>query len=340
MTARNWRLFDLRAALTCLLLALVAVLGLAHSDPAQADSIPADPAAHGFVGLCGVDGNPMTGGSIHDQPFVWKAISSQRAPVEARGEGAVATLYAVQLRPGVAAYDWNGNQLTATDPYSTPNAPTAQSSRLDYPFSTMVKDYPPLVDGLYELRLYLGNSQNTGFTDQYPATFIKVSGDRWSVVKGGTVDCSQGKAVSTEITALNRSKAAGTPSASAPFGGPSGTGVPKNSRGIPLPAAESRAGTTPSAESSGQQSGGGNSSTTGSGKPSPAGPTGGGGLSAGMTISAAPPGSTSGVADSTEVSSASSSGTDSSATWIVVLVMVVTIVAAGGGWFLYRRLRT
>jgi len=216
-----------------LLVALLLVGGsLTRSNPAQA-SIPADPAAHGYIGLCGVDDKPMVGGSIHDKPFVWKAIASQPAPAEARGAGEVATLYAYQPRPNVQASDWSGDTLTATNPYSTPSAPTAQATKLDYTLKDFIDEYPPMVDGLYELRMYFGNRTATAFADSYAATFIKVSGDRWKVVQGGTVNCGKGKAVSTELKAIG-TRAAGAPVASAPYGGPKGTGVPKNSRGLPI----------------------------------------------------------------------------------------------------------
>jgi len=62
---------------------------------------------------------------------------------------------------------------------------------------------------------------------------VTLSGDRWKVVQGGTVNCGKGKAVSTELKAIG-TRAAGAPVASAPYGGPKGTGVPKNSRGLPI----------------------------------------------------------------------------------------------------------
>lgn len=317
-----------------MLAAIVAVTGLVRSATAWADDVPADPAAHGYIGLCGIDGKPMTGGSIHDKPFVWEAIASQPPPKEAQGTGLVATLYAFQPRPGVLPGDWNGDQLTATSPYSTPDAPATQATKLDNGLDYVVKDYPPMVNGLYELRMLFGNTQNSGYTDQYAATFIRVEGDHWSVVKGGTVDCDKGKAVSTEIEALGSASAAGTPTASAPFGGPAGTGVPKDTKGVPLPSAASGNGQT------GPGVDGSPSAPKTSGKAGPTSST-ARSTTAGATSngSDAPPGGAVGGSDpAVPVAATSSDG--GSAAGVVVLVVVLAVLAAGGGWFGYRRLRS
>lgn len=337
MTVRIRRSFARRTVFAVFAVILAASVGLIRDAAAAAVDIPSDPAAHGFIGLCGVDDKPMTGGSIHDQPFVWKALSSLPPQAEAQGKQEVATLYVVQPRPETPASDWNGNQMTATDVYSTPNVPTAQATKLDDPLSAMVNDYPPMVNGLYELRMYLGNEQNTGFLDQYPATFIQVNGDRWSVVQGGTVDCSTGQAVSSEVQALGSASAAGTPSASAPFGGSSGTGVPKNSKGEPLPAAKSGTALSGSA-----------------GQKSTEAPASSGAASVSVSASATAPSKSVGKSASpvTPIGTANSPGADgqtvisatgaaassgSGTTWVIVLVVVVVVLAAGGGWLVYRR---
>jgi hypothetical protein len=304
-----------------LLLAL-ACLSILRSAPSRADAVPADPAAHGYVGLCGVDGKPMISGDIHDKPFVWTAVASQPAPREARGARPVATLYAFQPRPDVPAGDWNGDQLTATSPYATRGAPATQATKLDNGLDYVVKDYPPMVDGLYELRLYFGNSHNSAYTDQYAATFIKVVGDRWSVAQGGTVDCSKGHAVSPEIAAIGKASAAGTPTASAPYGGPAGTGVATNARGVPVHTSPN--GGHGSSSASRRASG----KNTGASHPV-SGPE----LSPGMTISGSAAAAQSPVAGKSAEAASASAG---SATWIIAIV-VVAAVAAGGGWFARRR---
>jgi hypothetical protein len=282
---------------------MLAIVLLPKSTAYASVNIPGDPAAHGYVGLCGIDNKPMIGGSIDDKPFVWKAIASQPAPVEARGEGKVATLYAYQPRPNTQASDWSGDTLTATDPYSTPNAPTAQATKLDYSLKDFMHEYAPMVDGLYELRMYFGNYRATAFSDSYAASFIQVSGDRWKIVQGGTVDCGKGKAVSTEIKAIG-SRAAGTPTASAPFGGANGTGVPKDSNGVPIDQPSSGS-PRPGASSTDSLAAGSES-----------------GLAPGVMIHPDP--------------SAGGSSDSSSTTWIIVVV-VVAVVGAGAGWLIHRR---
>lgn len=321
MTARSRRTLVSRAVVSCALSTVVAGVALVCSGPARATSVPADPAAHGYIGLCGVDGKPMTGGSIYDKPFVWKAISSQPAPAESQGPGKVTELFVYQPRPGTEPYDWNGDSITATSPYSTPSHPTAQATKADYALAFVVKDYPPMVDGLYELRMYFGNRQSPLYPDQYAATFIRVTGDRWNVVKGGIVDCHSGRAVSPEVQALGRS-AAGTPTAHAPYGGPSGTGVPTDRRGVPVPGATS----------ANTQSGAGSGSASHS--------TPGAGLTPGETIQPSQAGSATDPTNSSGVAAAASStSNDGSSLAVVLIVIIVVVLVAGGGWFAYRRLR-
>lgn len=329
MTARIRLGIAVRAPLACLLV-VVAVCGAAvlRSVPARADDIPADPAADGYVGLCGIDDRPMIGGDTHAKPFAWKAIASEPAPAEAQGERTVATLYVYQPRPDVPATDWNGDQLTATSVYSTRQAPTTQATKLDNGLDYVVKDYPPMVDGLYELRMYFGNVRNNAYTDQYAAAFIRVTGDRWTVVQGGTVACGKGHAVSPEVAAIGSSSAAGTPTASAPFGGPAGTGVPTDAHGVPVTDAAD-----PSAAGSGAESGAASDTHSGSAMESGSAPSQSAGLSPGMTIS---DGSGGAPAASTSAAAATTSAGAASAGWIVAAVLAV-IVVGGAGWLTYRR---
>lgn len=328
MTARPHGLVA-RLVLCCALIASIGSLLLVRSTPARADDIPADPAAHGYVALCGVDGRPMTGGNIHDKPFIWSAISSRPAPSEAQGAGEVATLYVYQLRPGTAPYDWNGDEITSTSPYSTPRHPATQATPADYALAFVTKDYPPMDHGLYQLRMYFGNRQNPAYPDKYAASFIRVTGNRWSVVQGGTLDCHAGKAVSPEVRILGK-EAAGTPSVSAPFGGVNGTGVPTNANGAPIAGAASPGAGAPGPGRPSRAAQIINSASNSVG--SSAGST--AGSSPAAAASGATPTSASTASDASRPAAASSTG--GSKAW-VVLVALAVIVAIGAGWMIRRR---
>jgi len=184
-----------------LVAAMLAATVMTPATAAGADTgVPADANAKGFIGLCDQNNHNVTGGSINDTPFVWKAVSSMRPPSSVIGKGQNAVLDIFQPRPQVEAGDWSGDQLTAASFYTDANAPAAQSTLKDIPLSLIVKEYPPLVNGLYELRMFYGITSTANlYSATYPATFIRVSGDRWSVVTGGTVNCAAAGANSLEV---------------------------------------------------------------------------------------------------------------------------------------------
>jgi hypothetical protein len=165
---------------------------------ASAPTLPADPNAHGYIGFCDEDGHNVTGGSTDSMPFVWKAVASEPPPAAYQGQGQNAVLNIYQPRPGVGPADWSGDSLTAASFYTTKATPTVQLTYADIPIRVIIHEFPPLVDGMYQLRVFYGKANYGLYSAIYPATTIRVQGDRWSVVSGGTVDCGAAKAVSSE----------------------------------------------------------------------------------------------------------------------------------------------
>jgi hypothetical protein len=187
---------------------------------AQADSVPwKDPNAQGYIGLCDDKGNQLRSGKLSAKPFAHFAISSVAAPtgygVQERAKG---TLFAYQPRPGVDPGDWSGTQLTASSFFSNPSHPMAEGTAGDYSLADYLSIYPAKVDGLVQLRMFLGAPNKQTITTPYPATTIRVSGDSWRVVEGGSISCGVGQATSIEKVYLPKqtlASLAATPSPSA-----------------------------------------------------------------------------------------------------------------------------
>ncbi len=182
---------SLSAVLTC----VTATAVLLPAAPVSASSSPVpftDEYSNGSITLCGRDGRPVTSGSLITQPFVWKAVSSSPAPA---GYGrAYLTLY--QPLQHEDASDWTGYQMTDVSSFTPPTHPAAQSTNLDAPLLDPDRQLPPYWEGLYELRMYFTSPLKAPFTTAYPTAVIKVTGNNWSLVSGGGVDCSAGQAVS------------------------------------------------------------------------------------------------------------------------------------------------
>ncbi|UQX88399.1 LPXTG cell wall anchor domain-containing protein [Jatrophihabitans telluris] len=288
-------------------LALLGAPALDLGSRAAADSLPyTDPVAKGVIGLCGVDGKPLTAGNIHDKPFVWRAVSSVPAGNSLGGSGRVATLLAFQPRPNTVSAQWNGDTLTATSSYTNPAAPMAQATKIDFTLADFLNEYPAMVDGLIELRMYFGARGVGTDTSSYPATDIRITGDTWSVVRGGAVDCGSGSATSSELAALGKDKVGGTPAPRQPV-----STSPRSSTGgtaftAPVTAPAGSAGSGSAAVG---RAGAGSSSAP---------------------ASAAPAANTA----ATSARSASSTGTGTA--WLVAGGLLVLAVA-GGLWWLRRR---
>ncbi len=188
------------------LLALVSAglfAGIAAAGPAEAAAVPYDDfSAAGSIGFCDQSGHAVTGGSVDAKPFVWKAVGSARAPAPYDGPGRKATLVAYQPRPKAYPNQWSGDTLTASTSYSNPGHPTAVATFRDFSLRDFMNEFPPLWDGLVQLRLYYGVPNQSTWTQSYAATDIKITGSTWTVVDGASVPCNSGTATSTETVVL------------------------------------------------------------------------------------------------------------------------------------------
>lgn len=184
--------------------ALAGVLGLTllsgGVSASAADAVPyKDPNASGTITLCDPDLQPITEGTIHDLPFVWRAVGSEEAPPPYNNETRKAVLYAAQPRQGVDPAAWTSNILTAATMYKDVAHPMAQATKLDIPLWVNVDAYPPRWDGLIQLRLYY-TTENASISTSYATTDIQVSGNTWHAVNVGSESCGDTKeAISPEI---------------------------------------------------------------------------------------------------------------------------------------------
>jgi hypothetical protein len=186
---------------------LVAATALA--SPAWADQPPySDPAVEGTLTLCDQDLQRVTSGAVTDRPTVWRAVGSVPAPSPYDGEGRKASLWIFQPRKGIPAGEWTGVALTAASRYQDPSHPMAQSSLIDLAMAVRLDAYPPQWDGWMQLRL-LYSAPNTSVAATYAAADLRIQGDRWTLVGGGTDDCgSADDAVSPEVLLPYYSKSA------------------------------------------------------------------------------------------------------------------------------------
>ena len=212
------------------LAAVVATTAVWVCGPAVAfaDSTPyTDPNSVGLLTLCDSDGAAVTSGSISDKPFVWRAVSAVPAQAPYDQPGRTATLFAYQPREQVWSTEWSGYMLTASANYSNPEHPMAQATRLDGSLSEYLDSFPPQWAGFVQLRLYLGVPQQPAYTSKYATADIQVSGDTWTLVRGGGAGCSSGTASSLErVLHPNRPNPRATHSSesgSAPTGATPGT---------------------------------------------------------------------------------------------------------------------
>lgn len=215
-----------------------------------------DQSAQGFIGFCDRNGQSIASGSVTDSPFVWTAVSSVPAPDGyAKGK---ALLAAYQPRQGIPPGEWSGFQMTASSSFTNALHPMAQATNGDPPLASFTGAYPPQWDGLVELRLYYSADNQPVHSTPYPATVIKISGDKWELVSGGKVSCAVGRAVSaeTQIDPLGVPATApqvevnSHPAMSAPSKSGSPTTSPAGGTASSTPAAGAGSGTGTNASSS------------------------------------------------------------------------------------------
>jgi hypothetical protein len=184
-------------------LAFTGLVLVAQAGPANAATVPwTDTHVDGSLTLCGRNDQPITSGSLLSAPFVWSAVSSSAAPKGYTG----AYLVVYQPIQYVDPANWSGYQLTVEAVFSNQMHPMAQATNADLPLLFADHNYPPHWDNLYELRMYYTGVNKQPETTKYPAAVIRVSGNNWSLVQGGTTPCNSGTATSLESVQLPKSE--------------------------------------------------------------------------------------------------------------------------------------
>jgi hypothetical protein len=176
------------------LLATVGLMGilLASVAPsASAATVPfTDPAAIGQLSFCNSAHQSITSGSLGAKPFVAYAVGSTTAPNGYTGSGRTAVLFAASPKQDLNANQWPGEYLTSTAVYGNPQHPTAAGTSADLSMQNFFDDAKPLWDGLVELRLYVGAPLQAFYTQSYDAATIKISGNSWKLIQGGSAPCA------------------------------------------------------------------------------------------------------------------------------------------------------
>jgi hypothetical protein len=172
--------------------ALVAALVFWRVDGEAKTTVPYDDAqSAGLLTLCSADGKAVTGGKVDDQPFADVVLGETALPSNLDPAGAVATLFAYQPREGVATSEFSGNALTATAEIADPARPAARVEEDAWTIGDFVTAFPADFDGYVQLRLYLGTPEAGTLSDQpYDTADLRVDGDAWELVRGGTASCA------------------------------------------------------------------------------------------------------------------------------------------------------
>ena len=151
-----------------------------------------DPQSAGAITLCSADGNPVTEGSVDDRPFAAGALGETGLPSDLDPTGAVATLYAYQPREGVSPSEFSGAAITAAGLQADPARPAVVVPEVAWSIGDFVTAYPADFDGSVQLRLYLGTPAAGTLSDQpYDTADLRVDGDRWELVGGGSASCAE-----------------------------------------------------------------------------------------------------------------------------------------------------
>jgi hypothetical protein len=273
-----------------------------------------DPNQAGWLTLCGTNLKPVTSGSIHTAPFVWRVVSDVPAPKGYFTKGAKSQMFAYQPRPYTPPGAWSGTVMGAASYYSDPKNPMAQFTPIDSPLTQMTGQFPPIWDHLLELRLYLGAPDTPEDEVGYAAADIQVIGSTWHLVAGGDASCTAGKVESVEV-------AVGMPGSTAkPKPAPGGSG---NSNG--------------GGSSTGNGSGGPSASAGSSSSGSPGSSSGSGSGGSNQSPGSRP---STGTTVTPVAASGSSSSTGPALVGFAVGVLVVAAFAVGAGWWRRRRRAT
>ena len=150
-----------------------------------------DPRSAGEITLCSADGEPVTGGSTDQSPFVPVVVGETALPEGVGPAGAVGTLFAYQPRAGITAGEFSGAVLSAAGLLADPGQPAVAVQEGSWSLADFTTAFPADLDGFVQLRLYLGTPEVGTLTDQpYDTADLRVDGDRWELVSGGTASCA------------------------------------------------------------------------------------------------------------------------------------------------------
>ncbi len=151
-------------------------------------------------------------------------MSSTTPPAAFQGKGQNAILDIYQVRQGSDPVDWAGEDLTAASFYDNSKLPTVVSTSQDDALSDFTKAYPPLEDGMYQLRMFYGRANYGLYSEKYPTAVIQIKNNKWTVVQGGQVTCKAATATSNEVLTGVVPAADASPNPSKPNAAPSVSG--------------------------------------------------------------------------------------------------------------------
>jgi hypothetical protein len=103
----------------------------------------------------------------------------------------VATLFGYQPREGVSTSEFSGMAVTAASTLADPSRPAALVTEDAWSLADFVTAFPAEDDGFVQLRLYLGTADAGTLSDRpYDTADLRVDGDRWELLRGGTASCA------------------------------------------------------------------------------------------------------------------------------------------------------
>lgn len=178
-----------RLALGLAVVAVVVASVLVWRLGATEEAPYTDPASTGGLTLCSADGKAVTEGRTGDRPFADLVLGDTPLPDDADPAGAVATLYAYQPREGIAPGEFSGSPITAAVAFADASRPATRVTADAWSLGDFVTAFPASLQGYVQLRLVLGTPQLGTLADGYDTADIKVDGDRWELVRGGSASC-------------------------------------------------------------------------------------------------------------------------------------------------------
>jgi LPXTG-motif cell wall-anchored protein len=191
-----------RLASAASVLAVTAALATAGCSADEPAAVPyTDSRSVGGIVLHDKDGKTVTSGRTTDRPFVAKAVAQARAPEPYDRDGRKATLLAYLPRRDADPTQWHGRFLTGASAYADVAHPTALAPAEGGSLADFLDEYPTQWDGLVQLRIYLGVPGEATLTTSYTTADLKVTGDRWTVVRGGSGKAAAGRAAAGRLGA-------------------------------------------------------------------------------------------------------------------------------------------